>query len=278
MKTATEFLPQGITAQYRFRSITEFGDYVKRNATADAVRKSHRTSRDETGGMAYDDAIEAALAGGRWDAGTKAVAAAALELDAMPRRPRTVFKSAVAGSRVYMPGYCAGSPRAMLRATRRPSQKRVVRLAVHVGRQWEVEQREAVNRGAAILRTIEAAEFDGITQIEVWAVWRNADGRCTGSIETLIKPAGVPYAADDLAFALCHLAFQRRLCWTLARSTPELKLLWGNMGHGAGQTFPDYDLHIPYMTPQNSWSTVAGAVNEIARQCSKITSATAGAA
>jgi hypothetical protein len=227
------------------------------------------------GGVTFGKAVEMGLSGGYWKEGTKDMGTIALtEPDHGTHKTRRKPVAAYAGSRPSVARYLAGAPRHMITQSPAPTSKRVLRLGVHVGRVGSTKQAQILNRGAAILSAIHELEAAGHS-IEVVALWRNADDRSTEvSIETLIKPAGAFFSPADCAFALCHAAFQRRLCWRIAEGCPEgHKVTRDGYGHGRGATFEDFDLHLGYLNSPRDYNTIEGArkrvLSELKHQLAK---------
>jgi hypothetical protein len=234
-------------------------DTVPHKSACDSSQNRHDLSF--YGGATFDKAVEMGMSGGYWKAGTKDMGTIALtEPDHGTHKTRRKPVAAYAGSRPSVARYLAGAPRHMITQSPSPTGKRVLRLGVHVGRVGDTEQAQILNRGAAILSAIHELEAAGHS-IEVVALWRNRDGRNTeASIETLIKPAGAFFSPADCAFALCHAAFQRRLCWRIAEGCPEgHKVTRDGYGHGRSAEFEDFDLHLGYLSNPRDYNTVEGA-------------------
>lgn len=109
-----------------------------------------------------------------------------------------------------------------------PSQ--IIRIVVSASTPWSTPTPEYINRGAAILSAIEAAELCGYAvQVEVEETsYRFKEGF---SCSILLKQAGQPIDLDSLAFFLIHPSSLRRVFFALIET--ENKLI--NMHNGYGK-------------------------------------------
>jgi len=152
---------------------------------------------------------------------------------------------------------------------------RLIKMAVHVGKQHSVTQAETFNRGNAVLSVIDALQNAGFA-VELHSCWRNRQStRVSANIDTLIKASDAAYDPASIAFSLCNDAFQRRLVWRLIDSladTPksehysEASKLAETMGNGRAADFSDFDIHYGYMLIGEHWETRASALKYIADQ------------
>ena len=141
----------------------------------------------------------------------------------------------VAGAYPDVARAVAGAPDCMLDDTPnevRPTQS--VRVIVSIATPWTTDLFEFVNRGAAILSAVEAAEASG-HRVEV-VVEETVVGQDTGfSASIMLKSAGHPADRDSLAFFLIHPSALRRVFFALLETEPSLLHMCGGYGRPAAQ-------------------------------------------
>lgn len=254
-----------------FDSVNELGRHVlDLDARPDdfprAGRESTRKNDPDYYGMPMEHAIDKALAGGSWREGA----------DAMPKidlgnlslsgaaMAEPLFCNQVQGFAPNVPAYLTGEPESMFNFEEVEQGDKLLKVAVHVGRANSVEQREALNRGAAIMAVLDQLTKEGYS-LELWAIWRNKDSDGHASVETMIKGSQDFWSPESVAFALCNVAFQRRLCWRVGESLTDggQNITYNGYGNGREATFPEFDLSYGYMSTDSKFSTPASAVREI---------------
>ena len=253
-----------------FKSISAYGEHVstklandyRANHYPDATNSSANGSLKFCGGLTLGDAVEVAQQGGHWPEGVAEFEKLALELDAKFIGSRTEYRPSVQGSRVSVPRHLANNPRAMMKRTKQPAMKKALTLGVNVGVVSSTSQTQINNRGVAILGAVKELESKGYS-VEVWACFSSSDclygdetfkhdGKKYKAIESsadvLIKPSGARFNAGDLAFALAHAAFSRRLGFAMTETTMAWRLSNEGYGNGVGCNFDRFDTHLPYVT------------------------------
>lgn len=123
----------------------------------------------------------------------------------------------------------------------------VIRVVVSVATPWTTSLREYINRGAAILSAIEAAELNGYP-VQVEAEETVYDGDTGFSASVVLKHAGHPSDLDSLAFFLIHPSALRRVFFSLLET--EHDLLHMQIGYGVPTGQPDSlcqpgDIYLP---------------------------------
>jgi hypothetical protein len=215
-----------------------------------------------------EQSIDCGLQGGKWEHGA----------DNMPRLhiphetlsgealPQMQMVNDLQGFAPNVPAYLSGLPDDMFAFEEQDTGDKLIRVAVHVGRYALCEQEQILNRGAAIMAVLNQLSLEGYS-IELWAIWRNKAHGGTVSIETCIKHGTDHWTPSSVAFALCHAAFQRRLCWRAAESLTGKGGRVTNHGYGNGKDadFSDYDISFPYVDNviDNAITTPASAVEYI---------------
>jgi hypothetical protein len=128
----------------------------------------------------------------------------------------------VAGAYPDVARASAGAPDCMMAdqpVEARPSQ--AVRVVVSIATPWTTSLAEFVNRGAAILSAVEAAEAAGL-RVEVVAEETATLQGNSFSVSILLKSAGHPADRDTLAFFLIHPSALRRVFFALLETEPHL--------------------------------------------------------
>jgi hypothetical protein len=127
----------------------------------------------------------------------------------------------------------AGAPDCMVAegiCAEKPTQS--IRVVVSVATPWTTELCEFVNRGAAILSAVEAAEAAG-NRVEI-VVEETVIGNGLGfSASILLKSAGNPADRDSLSFFLIHPSSLRRVFFALLETESGLE----HFCHGYGIPF-----------------------------------------
>lgn len=117
----------------------------------------------------------------------------------------------------------AGAPDCMMDdqpTEMKPTQS--VRVIVSMATPWTTGLDEFVNRGAAILSAVEAAEAAG-HRVEVVAEETAIELNDGVSLSILLKAAGQPADRDSLAFFLIHPSSLRRIFFALLETEPTLE-------------------------------------------------------
>jgi len=202
----------------QFNSISELAEFAGQRPfmTAIGYSSSQQSISQDFNEITFDDALAIARAGGRWDSGAELMQTAALNIDSARPTHKTRYKASFAGARPNVPRLLAGAQRHMITRTKTPTAHRVIKIGVNVSRAWNVEQNESINRGAAILSLIHNLESTG-DRVELYAtlVISDSDQKNAVHYQTLLKPAAAFFSAHDLAFALCHVDFLRRLMFAV---------------------------------------------------------------
>ncbi len=248
-------------------SIQELAEYLQHTERVKGAKASSiETVSHNAGGFSKEEAIELAAAGGRWHEGAKRINAIKLiQTDNRADVPRRRVRQAVQGFAPNVPAFLSGEPENMLDRARVNVPKKVLTVGVQVGRVWETEQHQVLNRGKAIMAVIEELQLQGYS-VEVWAVWRNfcLDSKHAVHVDTLIKPSTAVWQPSLAAFTLANLAFQRRLCWGVAETLKEAVdfTLYG-YGGGVSADMSDFDISYGYVTHPEQYETSTQALELI---------------
>jgi len=228
---------------------------------------------DFYGDLTFDEAVEIGLNGGHWESGCELVNMAVKSIDNDRHQNKPRYKAAYAGARPSVPRYLAGAARTMITRASAPTINRVITIGINVSRSWQIDQEEAINRGAAILSAVHSLEQTG-DRVEVYAVWRAAseDHKKRSDVRVLIKPADAFFSASDIAFPLGHVAFQRRLIWAVAEQqaaagdTTIEAVLDSSYGQNIAETDTDFDIYFERQIPATHWESPVAALEYVEKK------------
>tara|TARA_R110000851_G_scaffold129651_1_gene262728 strand:- start:11609 stop:12439 length:831 start_codon:yes stop_codon:yes gene_type:complete len=267
--------------QIKFDSIRELGAHVDKLQAANAPRENRTSTANRDpewyGHCDMSEAIEFAHNGGNWEKGADLmprIHVAHETLSGAPIMTPQVYSDMV-GFAPCVPAFLSGAPDSMLAMEDAPEGDKLIRVAVHVGRSSGIEQKEIMNRGAAIIAVLDQLSLEGYS-VELYAIWRNTDDSgSVVSVETCIKHGCDQWSPVSVAYALCHAAFQRRLCWRVAESINEAeeatglddanKVMNSGYGNGISVKFEDYNLSFGYVTDGSTFGSIERAAKEIKR-------------
>lgn len=170
-----------------------------------------------------------------WAEGRKLLSKACAQMPRASARVRVVEWD-VAGAYPDPVRASAGAPDCMVTGgdtVECPTQ--IIRVVVSLATPWTTSLGEYINRGAAILSAIEAAEINGYpVQVEAEETVLYQDRGFSGSI--VLKHAGHPSDLDSLAFFLIHPSALRRVFFSLLET--EHDLLHMQIGYGIPMSQP----------------------------------------
>ena len=239
----------------KFDSVGDLARHVDDLQRVNATRIYGDSSTDTHdpafyGGWSMEESIDCGLAGGNWQAGADAMPALRIEHETLSggELPSQFIVNDLQGFAPNVPAYLSGVPDDMFDIIEQDSGDKLLRVAVHVGRYSECDQKTILRRGAAIMSVLSQLALEGYS-IELWAIWRNCNSEGSVSIETCVKHGNDHWSPESVAFALCHASFQRRLCWRVAENlTGKGGAVTGtNYGNGLKAEFKDYDLSYGYV-------------------------------
>lgn len=194
-----------------------------------------------TGTREMPEALRLAREG--WPDGAKQLREALDALTITPTLRRAPSMSYdVGGERPDVPRFIAGAPDHMI--TSAPAEERATRIysfLIHTGARGLTKVHEIMNRGAAVLRWIDALEQVG-HRVEITALKRQRDDAGRGQIltgEIPLKRAGEHWEPDRMAFALAHPAAHRRLWFAHMEQTPEIEARFTNAHGGSIDLKPE---------------------------------------
>ncbi len=250
-----------------FNSIAELGDHVANDKGA--KQRYHASTDSHLCDMSPEEAIKIAQEGGYWPEGAKNIEPITLDVDVLNARDLSIVqpKLDICGYAPNVGAFLSNAPKNMRRQQPTTRPNRLMKVAIHIGKSFSIEQSETFNRGNAILSVCNALHELGLS-LEIWAIHRNTSSTNQGySNEIRIKDSFESYSPDSIAFALCNDAFQRRLSWRVAEMQQDNKLiksaLKSGYGNGRGADLSDFDLSFPFMTSERHWSRRDSALTKI---------------
>ena len=225
--------------------------------------------------------MDMACNGGNWAEGAAKMPVLDIPHERLDGSPLPIVSlgADIMGFAPMVPSYLAGIPEDMMTLDEIDGENRRLRIAVHVGRVNGTTQTQAFNRGAAIVAVLSQLALEGY-QLQLSAIWRNTVGRDTANVETIIKDYADQFSAESVAFALCNLAFQRRLCWRVAESLTNggANITNSSYGNGRRADFSDYDISYKYLDEPYDYTRIDNAVALVkAETLEQLTQLTSGA-
>ena len=255
----------------RFDSIGQLADYVAPYWDGDRVSKAFNPTNpcaDSESAMTPSEGLRTAQNGGYWPEGAKNLVPVELPLSDILAHDMTMprIERAVVGFMPNIPAAMLGHPVAMFDTSTSPRPNRLIKIGVHIGKAYNIQQQDTFYRGAAILSVINTLSEAGFN-VELTAVWRNKlDGR-EAHIDTVIKEPDRAWSPDSVAFAFCNDAYQRRLVWecldvvaNTGTATERKKATYlghNGLGNGLAEKGADFDIYFGYMSNKNRWTKEA---------------------
>lgn len=121
---------------------------------------------------------------------------------------RAVWEPSVAGNRISVPDYLAGSPTCMRRRVKREANTRAINVYVALVSSAGIDAAHMLKRGAAILAFLQTCQASGIAPT-VYLIGEGNGGN-DGDGCTLIKVDSQPLDLSVSSFAIAHPAFYRK--------------------------------------------------------------------
>ncbi len=225
----------------------------------------------ETNGFDYPSAMECARNGGAWIEGAQNLARIQFSTDIDTTEIKREFFTSPVGFMPNVPAAINGLPDSMINTRRAPKPFKRLTICVNVSKSHKVTDREALNRGRAILSLIEALELDGFS-VELWAyigIERTpySNGPCAeGFIKIKSMNESVNYPAT--AFAFCSNFIFRRVWFRYIESSGMWNL--SNEAHGYPRDATDYkqaqfDVYFSAMSESAIWLNADSARDAIVK-------------
>lgn len=205
----------------------------KRNTGYGGDSNHYSTPSDDhhwDGGVGYAAALERAIAGDPSLVDRYSHSVDKLVTDyKLSEQPRQAYISSIAGSRVSVPEYLAGSPRCMKRRAPQEMQTRTVNIFVSTTCSAGVSSDNMLKRGATILALL---EFLQMSQVSVQlCLVAETHGRTDGDLIQVIRVQSNPLDLSTAGFAIAHPAFARKLTYAMAYVLDGFNGNWGR-SHG----------------------------------------------
>lgn len=236
----------------------------------------HKPDRSWDHGMSLDDALDCCRRGGNWAEGAKDLQTVHLEMAHMKSDANAVeLENDVAGFFPDVGAYLAGDPCNMYNVDEEAEsrQGKVLSIGVHIFQSAGTGVQQKINRGAAIMSTIDTLEDLGY-RIELWGVCSASDEAerngpadpkgCSVEFKILLKAAHESWSPASVAFGIVHPAMYRKIMFRMAESFSELEVFCRSMGRGYSPE-GGYDIFFgPLMSSESDWAnTKAGALKHV---------------
>lgn len=166
-------------------------------------------------GVSYNQAIQLATKGDH-----SLVAKCAAQVDDLVNRftirqeTKARYRPSVAGSRVSVPDYLAGSPMSMRRKVPSETQNRSVNVYVGTTSWAHCQADDLLKRGQTILALLEFLQLSQVS-INLYLV-SELDGVTDGDFVQVIKVQSQPLDLSTAGFAIAHPAFARHINYGMA--------------------------------------------------------------
>jgi hypothetical protein len=155
--------------------------------------------------------------------------------------PRKQYISSIAGSRVSVPEYLAGSPFCMKRRVPREMAVRSINIYVSTTCAAAIDAKNMLKRGATILALLEYLQ---VTQVAVGLyLLAETYGRTDGDFIQVIQVESDPLDLSTAGFAIAHPSFARHLTYGMAEKMDGFNGAWGRE-HGTYGENPNYVKHL----------------------------------
>jgi hypothetical protein len=154
---------------------------------------------------------------------------------------RKQYISSIAGSRVSVPEYLAGSPFCMKRRVPREMAVRSINIYVSTTCAAAIDAKNMLKRGATILALLEYLQ---VTQVAVGLyLLAETYGRTDGDFIQVIQVESDPLDLSTAGFAIAHPSFARHLTYGMAERMDGFNGAWG-VEHGTYGESKTYTKHL----------------------------------
>ncbi len=249
-------------------TIIAFSDYLESNWHH--WEKSNKNRYDATPTMGFDEVRNILKCGGDHQPSADRMARAELDLNKIPLGDLDIpqLAPAVAGHRVNMGAYLAGSPKSMVRFARQPQTNKSVRMYVDIAASYKINNKTLANRGAAILGAVHALQVAGYAVELTVGMAVKTQGRSYDEFHASIrvKDFGDTWNPAAVAFMLAEPAFFRRALWALINieQVKDPDSVAAALGYGLGAPHPDadkseYDIAFTALHSRDNWTSANSA-------------------
>ncbi len=276
------------------RRFSSLGDFLRAVEGPSDLADDQRASRvlghdDWYGTGAFSEAVGLARAG--WIEGARGLAQRKRRVRALVqlRNHLPTIEYEMHGIEPDIGRFLQGHPRCMLNvapALSAPGGRQLITLAVNVTASSSTPPHAYANRGAAVMALVEALEQAGHA-VRVLAQEAVRPPGTTGrsrdedryQVEILLKDHNQALDASRLAFVLCHVAFLRRLVFSLKETEPPMvrrRFEFGGTGKYGVACAPavgeNFDIYVPAIKPRSDvdWrderAISAWVVEQLSRQ------------
>jgi hypothetical protein len=263
-----------------FSSVGEFAEYLKatpRQSKANNYACSARPKESWDLGLGFNAALECASNGGYWKEGADKLQALSTNdaFDASRYTHTEEIELDVVGGAIDTGEYLAGAPDCFMRIEETLPTKKIIRIDVETGSAARVDAPSLLRRGRAVLAVVDAIEMMGYS-VELRAAYVAGDADRNAIVFIDIKKAADTWCPANVAFALAHPAFSRRLGFGYSETLGKgLGAYITCHGYGDGyyseskKAVKGTDIYIPFAinksdfkTDECAMATIIGAVNK----------------
>lgn len=136
------------------------------------------------------------------------------------------------GSRVSVPAYLSGNPKAMIRRERQTAQGQEITIYLGISANSKISSQDMLNRGCTVLALLETLQAQGVgINLSLYVDHTGYDNQL---LMTVIDVETKPLDLSTAAFAIAHPAFVRAVCF------PANAVLGGFAGYAGKDRFGRY--------------------------------------
>lgn len=240
-----------------FDSVPDYGQFISESIRIQSANNRAVTcSLDNANGFTFYDTVDAAKKGGLWIDGARNLARVEYKDDAAFYQTVKRFECGPVGFMPNIPAYLAGTPDSMITQTKARAPSKILSICVNSSRPGTVGDNETLNRGKAILSTIDALETVGY-QIELWALVGAQKHGKQLTTYVKVKSTNEPLNLSVCAFAFCSNFFLRRLFFRQIECSSEYAFLshevYGFPPKLTDKEAAQFDVYLPAMEGNAGW-------------------------
>lgn len=259
-----------------FDSMSAYGDSVKQlddNKTYGVGCRKKKASRSNASTQDWDfntgfmKALDITCNGGAWHEGAEELSKIDNVLEASKEMAiKPYYDLAPVGGCVDVGEFLAGNPECFMGIDDNTPNSPIIKITVSLFTACIMKAHHLYNFGRALLSLIEGLEFSGYS-VELVGIAAMYNDYGNDGLETHItlKKAGDQWSAGNIAYAIAHPAFSRRVGFRAIEAYDETAFLTKE-SYGSGQKLkkPDNsDIHFPYIVTPSVLESQTGAIEYV---------------
>lgn len=227
------------TTVYTFNSLCDIADFLKNTpqCLGAGTTSTKGASKQWDLNMGYDGAVNTAANGGAWAEGAEKLAALIADSTSNERLADLMSVNDVHGGAVDVGAYLSDDPECFYTVAEEDRTTPIVRISVDPSASGSISADIMFNKGHAVLALVNALEAQG-NSVELSITSSNCMRDAGIVTRVIVKHAGEPWSAANVAFAIAHPAFARRLAFAVAERCKTYGAIVSTHG---GYGHPKYD-------------------------------------